>query len=385
VVFSPRSNALNAELSWRSRAFVNLNPAVILIAFATVMPWIRARDCVKKRLCPQTRSAVPKQDTCRFLVWVLTLSLLFAGHILGEDPAGKSSGSRETLIRISTEKEGTLTHLFVENIQAAEVTVTFEMDLTNLTSNVGFPFTSTVPGRKRVKVFTLSPTEPTRGWSWTYTYYSTFGSTTAEHDDSYVYSLPYAAGKSFRVSQGYNGEYSHFGADQFALDWRMPLGTPVHAARGGTVVGVKNDSNIGGDDNKYDWDANYVLIQHADGTLGQYVHLLKGGSKLKIGQHVETGDFIGLSGNTGHSTGPHLHFSVFKARDGKHRVTIPVRYKTTDDFAVTLEEGRSYKAVGSASTLAASSPKLRPVETPMAGETKEVDRPSFHSGIAVGH
>jgi murein DD-endopeptidase MepM/ murein hydrolase activator NlpD len=145
-----------------------------------------------------------------------------------------------------------------------------------------------------------------RGWSWTYTYYSTFGSMTAQHDNSFIYSLPYSSGKSYRVSQGYNGEYSHFGADQFAIDWRMPIGTPVHAARGGTVVGIKNDSDVGGDSSKFDWDANYVLIQHADGTLGQYVHLLKGGTKLKIGQRIETGDFIGLSGNTGHSTGPHL-------------------------------------------------------------------------------
>jgi murein DD-endopeptidase MepM/ murein hydrolase activator NlpD len=310
---------------------------------------------------------------------------MFAANILGEDPAGKSSGSRETLIRISTDRTGSVTHLFVENIQTADVTVTFDMDLSNLHASVDFPFTTTLPGKNRIELFTLSPTDVARGWSWTYTYYSTFGSTSAKHDDSFVYALPYSSGKSYRVSQGYNGEYSHFGADQYAIDWRMPLGTAVHAARGGIVVGVKNDSNLGGDDSKYDWDANYVLIQHSDGTLGQYVHLLKGGSKLKVGQRVETGDFIGLSGNTGHSTGPHLHFSVFKAKDGKHRQTIPIRYKTSDDFAVVLQEGKSYKNGGNPAGLAGLKSHDSGLPTLANSATVETDPATARGGNAVGH
>lgn len=297
--------------------------------------------------CPQSLRNAPKQDTLYSLLWIWLALWSGAGQLLGEDPVGKSSSSRETLVRIATEKKGTETHLFVENIQSAPVTVTFEMELVNLSSSVTFPYTTTLPGRKRVDLFTLAPVDASLGWSWTYTYYSTFGSTAVQHDDSYVYSLPYPSGKTYRVSQGFNGEYSHFGADQYAVDWRMPSGSPVHAARGGVVVGVKCDSNIGGDDSRFDWDANYVLIEHSDGTLGQYVHLLKSGTKLKVGQQVEAGEFIGLSGNTGHSTGPHLHFSVFRAKDGKHRQTLPVRYRTASDVATTLAEGRAYKSVNS--------------------------------------
>jgi murein DD-endopeptidase MepM/ murein hydrolase activator NlpD len=346
-----------------------------MMLLANVMSFIGSRPCVKRVLCPRRIGTVPKRDSHRFLVWAVTLSLVFCAQILGDNPAGKSAGSRETLIRISTQREGSLTHLFVENVQAADVTVTFEMDMSNLVANVDFPYTRTLPGKKRVKLFTLSPEDPSQGWSWTYTYYSTFGSTTAQHDDSYVYSLPYAPGKAYRVSQGCNGTYSHFGADQYAIDWRMPEGTPVHAARGGIVVGVKNDSNIGGDSSQYDWDANYVLIRHSDGTLGQYVHLMKGGALVKVGQHVEAGDLIGLSGNTGHSTGPHLHFSVFKAKDGKHRLTIPVRYKTADNYAVTLREGRSYRAAGSSTALAGAR-----ISSP--GDSEPL---SLHVGKAVGH
>ncbi len=339
---------------------------------------------VREWECPPRRNPVAERDKRRWLAGILTLSILFTAHILGDNPAGRSAGSRETLIRISSEREGTLTHLFVENVQAADVTVTFEMELTNLIANVAFPYTTTLAGKSKVKLFTLSPEDASRGWSWTYTYYSTFGSTTAVHDDSYVYSLPYAPGKAFRVSQSYNGTYSHFGADQYAIDWRMPQGTPVYAARGGKVVGVKNDSNIGGDDSKYDWDANYVLIQHSDGTLGQYVHLMKGGTCVQVGQQVEAGEQIGLSGNTGHSTGPHLHLSIFKAQDGKHRITIPVRYSTAEAFATTLEEGRSYRAVGSSTLLAGS--KAGNSRLPVAAPVSEPDPANLHVGPpAVGH
>jgi murein DD-endopeptidase MepM/ murein hydrolase activator NlpD len=308
---------------------------------------------------------------------------LVYGASLAEDASGKSA-FHETLIRIKAEKEGNATHLYVENLQSAEVTVTLEMELTNLESTVALPYTTTLSGKKRVKLLTLWPKDAARGWSWSYTYYSTFGSTSAQHDDSYIYSLPYGAGKSYRISQGYNGEYSHFGADQYAIDWRMPQGTPVHAARGGIVVGLKKDSDIGGDDSKYDWDANYVLVQHSDSTLGQYVHLLKGGTTVRIGQQVEAGDLVGYSGNTGHSTGPHLHFSVFKARDGKHRETIPVRYKTADNLSATLEEGKSYKAPGSPALATASRSKGAQLAVLAPKPNKEPDALAVSSN-AVGH
>jgi murein DD-endopeptidase MepM/ murein hydrolase activator NlpD len=331
-------------------------------------------------LCQRSLHTVWKLDRSGFGLWILILCLS-AFQILADENCGKSS-SRETLIRISTEKKGTVTHLVVENVQAAEVTVTFEMELVNLRASVAFPHTLTLAAKSRTELFTLTPLDSSRGWSWTYTYYSTFGSTTADHDDSVVYMLPYGAGKSYRVSQGYNGDYSHFGADQYAVDWRMPVGTPVHAARGGTVVGVKNDSDLGGADSKYDWDANYVLIRHSDGTLGQYVHLMKGGSSLKVGQNVGAGQLIGLSGNTGHSTGPHLHFSVFKARDGKHRQTLPIRYQTAESFGITLVEGKVYKA-GIPSTLAILAGKTH--ERNSSGEMLAASPSKEAAGAAGSH
>ena len=130
--------------------------------------------------------------------------------------------------------------------------------------------------------------------------------------DDYVYSLPYTPGSTYKVTQGYNGRFSHKGSNQYAIDWQMPEGTPVRAARGGLVVKIKDDSDKGGDSVKYDSYNNYVIIRHEDGTLGHYCHLQKSAVKVHPGQLVKAGDLIALSGNTGFSTGAHLHFLRFQ-------------------------------------------------------------------------
>ncbi|MCI0536312.1 MAG: M23 family metallopeptidase [Verrucomicrobiales bacterium] len=300
-----------------------------------------------ERACPKIGVYVSKLDNA----WRLTLLAIVLA--LMPATAFSDSSSRESLVRVTSHREGESTRFFVENLQAADVTVTFEIDSENLGSSVSLPVTRTLSGKERAEIACLSPLEPEKKWKWSYTYYATFGSLEAVHDDACVYSLPYAAGQSFRVSQGFRGKYSHFGPNEFAIDWKMPLGTDVHAARDGIVVAVKDDSDLGGSDNSFDADANFVLIRHADGTLGQYVHLLKGGSQVGIGDSVRVGDVIARSGNTGHSTGPHLHFSVFKARTGKQRETIPVRYRTSNAEALVLETGKSYKAPGTPASYAA--------------------------------
>jgi murein DD-endopeptidase MepM/ murein hydrolase activator NlpD len=258
-------------------------------------------------------------------------------------PVDLSAGEQK-LIKITTQKSEDRTEFHVENLQHADVTVTIEMETKNLTVSKSLPFTVTLQPRSKTAVFDVTPTDADKDSSWSYTYYATWGSLHVTHDDSHIYNLPFAPGKMFPVSQGFHGKYSHTGGDCYSIDFKMPEGTPIHAARDGVVVGTKDDSDKGGSDKKYEWDANYILIRHSDGTLGHYVHLKKGGCRVKVGQEVKTGDLIGLSGNTGHSTGPHLHFAVFKAQNGKQRQTVPVKYRTTPLMAEVLAEGRSYQA-----------------------------------------
>src|SRR5262249_55432055 len=162
--------------------------------------------------------------------------------------------------------EGDITHVVIENLERSEITMTLDFNIVNLKSSVQLPYTATFsPGE--TEAFTLSPTSPEGGWEFSYTNYYKMGSTLAI-PDSTVYLLPYAPGSSYRVTQGYDGSFSHKGSNRFAIDWKMPEGTPVRAARGGLVVKVKDDSDKGGSSMDYDKYNNYVLIRHDDGTLG---------------------------------------------------------------------------------------------------------------------
>jgi murein DD-endopeptidase MepM/ murein hydrolase activator NlpD len=88
---------------------------------------------------------------------------------------------------------------------------------------------------------------------------------------------------------------------------------------------VESDFDKAGLDlEKYGGRANYVRILHADGTMGLYAHLEEGGVLVQVGQHVRAGQEIGLSGNTGFTTGPHLHFAV-QVNRGMRLESIPFR------------------------------------------------------------
>lgn len=273
------------------------------------------------------------------LAFVLTGALCF-----GSIPRSFAAvASDKTQVKVTTDKDqGGSTHFLVENSELSEVTMTFDFNTENLKSDVAFPYTATFkPGE--TEAFTLSPMDTNKDWEYSFTNYYKLGSSVAVPDD-YVYSLPYAPGTTHRITQGYNGKYSHQGSNKYAIDWQMPQGTPVYAARGGLVVKVKDDSDLGGGDIKFDPFNNYVLIRHDDGTLGHYCHLKKGGVKVRPGQIVKTGDMIALSGSTGFSSGPHLHFCVFMTKDGKQRVSIPTKFRDANGDAITLVEGKKYRA-----------------------------------------
>jgi murein DD-endopeptidase MepM/ murein hydrolase activator NlpD len=274
-------------------------------------------------------------------------------------------------LNVFTREQDGVIHFYVQNLGLASVTTTFDMQLTNLAGNASFPYTTTVSGNETVEAFTLAPIETNAPWNYHYAHSSVIGSAVAVPDESCVYFLPYAAGSSFRVSQGYHGAFSHSGPDEYAIDWKMPVGTPVHAARGGVVVQSRDDMDCGGPDHKFEKCANCVMIQHSDGTIGIYGHLKFRGNKVNVGDRVNAGDVIALSGNTGFSNGPHLHFSVFKARDGKERLSLPVKFRAAASRAILLEVGHSYTAapvellpVGPSPALAASEHSTLPTTVP---------------------
>ncbi|MBC7545915.1 MAG: M23 family metallopeptidase [Candidatus Sericytochromatia bacterium] len=146
----------------------------------------------------------------------------------------------------------------------------------------------------------------------------------------YVYAVPFRAPAVFTVLQAFNGRFSHTGSNRYAIDFDLPEGTVVTAARPGLVVATHDRALTGGGDPGLMAleHVNWVLVQHDDGTLAEYAHLQPHGVLVAIGQAVRRGEPLGLSGQTGFATLPHLHFSVFTAQDGQRKRTFPFVLRT---------------------------------------------------------
>jgi Membrane proteins related to metalloendopeptidases len=236
--------------------------------------------------------------------------------------------------------------IYAKNIGFCPLTVDIQFpDLTNMATDVALPFTAVVPTRsEKFKLLTIAPSKNFKGGNMSYRYsfnYNVGDIINAKHNDDYEYLLPFASNKSYIVGQGYGGRYSHQNLN--CLDFNMDVGSKVCAAREGTVIRVKEDSNTGCKTARCQGKANYIVIYHEDGTSARYIHLKHNGSKVEIGDEVKAGDVIGYSGNTGWSSGPHLHFEV--NQPGKNIVyTIPTKFKTKDGMKRQLNEGVSYTA-----------------------------------------
>lgn len=141
----------------------------------------------------------------------------------------------------------------------------------------------------------------------------------------YLIPLPTTA---LRVDQGFGGGFSHADPqNRYALDFAAPIGTPVTAARGGTVMQVESDfAQAGLSEEGYGGRANFVRILHDDGTMALYAHLQQDGALVRVGQRIRQGEQIGLSGNTGFTSGPHLHFAV-QVNRGMRLESIPFRMR----------------------------------------------------------
>lgn len=139
------------------------------------------------------------------------------------------------------------------------------------------------------------------------------------------YGYPLRTGE-LRIEQGWGGGFSHSDAEnRYGIDFAADIGTDVLAARAGTVMEIEAGYAAAGQDAQGDASrANFVRIVHADGSMALYAHLDAGGVLVRAGQQVRKGETIGRSGNTGFTTGPHLHFAV-QVNRGMRLESIPFR------------------------------------------------------------
>jgi murein DD-endopeptidase MepM/ murein hydrolase activator NlpD len=217
-------------------------------------------------------------------------------------------------------KEG-VDSVYVRNDLYAPVEIELSFTgLKNVSGAPSRPIRRVMPSRSSIRLAMLTATQAERPIAYVPRFEYSLGDP-AGASMAYRYPLPWRGGP-FRVSQGANGQYSHFGPkNRYAIDIAMPEGTPIIAARGGVVIKTENSQDGRGTDAS----GNFVRVLHNDGTMGVYLHLKKGSVSVREGQRVAVGNPLALSGNTGNSSGPHLHF-VVQRNTGMGLVSIPYQF-----------------------------------------------------------
>jgi len=163
-------------------------------------------------------------------------------------------------------------------------------------------------------------------------------------DTSFVYQLPYEAGKRYKLVQGYYSSFLGSHHNSIAIDFKMKMGTNVCAARDGIIKRVVQNRDGHGLGKRFRDSANYIRIDHLDGTFAVYWHLKKDGAKVKEMDTGKAGDVIALSGFTGKTLTPHLHFLVYQLDCNKYWYPIPTRF-FTESGPVYLRPSKKYKSV----------------------------------------
>ncbi|MCL5043376.1 MAG: M23 family metallopeptidase [Gammaproteobacteria bacterium] len=226
----------------------------------------------------------------------------------------------ENSVYVETRKHPGGETLIVHNELFTPVEVELSITRAEHISNVpSEPVRWVIPPRDQIRLLTLYPNgSGTPDYEYRLRY--AMGDPRAQHTLSH-YPLPWKGGP-FRMTQGPGGRYSHTGPrGRYAIDIAMPEGTPILAARDGRVVSIRNHQRGRGDNPA----GNFVRLLHDDGTMSVYLHLQHRSVKVTEGQRVRAGTVIARSGNTGNSTGPHLHFVVQK-NVGLETVSIPFEF-----------------------------------------------------------
>jgi len=197
--------------------------------------------------------------------------------------------------------------------------------------------------RSQASLVEISPTgagAPTYRYDWSFV----MGAPGTEHRPDQPYRAPYAIGQAFRVTQAFPAIFTHGSREsRHAVDFALPDQTAVVAARSGQVINVAHEHFRGGAKQEMADEANFIEILHDDGTIAMYGHLHWDSIRVSPGQRVSRGEYIANSGNTGFTTGPHLHFAVIR-NVGMQMESVPVQFAGPGDTRITPQTGMMLKA-----------------------------------------
>ncbi len=255
------------------------------------------------------------------------------------------AGCEDDWICVDEIRQGDDVELRARNLRNFPITYTLSVNTKNYSISGPKTITRTLGPGESQQVMVLDGHAGGHKGFFRYSYKWTVGHKDAKHDDDQVYALPYAPNSSYRVLQGYGSRFSHKGREQYAVDFDMRVGTAVHAARSGVVARIEESNSKGCWDDNCGRFANYIVVMHADGTTGEYYHLDTDGVLVDVGDQVVRGQEIGRSGNTGHTTMPHLHFAVYRAISWGRTQSIAVRFESADGIINRPRRGARYQAI----------------------------------------
>jgi len=180
--------------------------------------------------------------------------------------------------------------------------------------------------------------------SFGFEYRALLGEPGVQHAPPEPYRAPFAVAQQFMVTQAYPDQVTHVGpAFRYAVDIAMPVGTQVYAARGGTVIEVASQFFEATADPDRATRANLIRVLHPDGTMSIYAHLNWDSIRVRPGQIIKRGEYIADSGNTGFSSGPHLHFAVQRNAGMMHE-SLPIVFAGPGGKPVTPKSGTTLVA-----------------------------------------